>query len=332
MRTAPALLGFCLILTLARTSLGQTVTVHGWDFGVVPYRISAEVPTEQRDNIAWSISVWETLAPVRFVQRTTQSGYLEFVWSAPSPEDAKGCSSVLGQPSLGTVMSVNVQQCADREAAAEVVGRAIGLIGDASRTLPSLYTLQLQPTTNPAPTELPRHQFDRDEIALAIERLNALYGSRFGMNRANGLMLGRRVDFPSIAHWILDIYIGARSQGWNTLDAFAIVLAGVTQSLEWQHANPNRVPLIPTAFNPAVSVDDVEFVAVMERLDAFYQSPDGLRRADGLAANGGPDFHALGTWVFDVYLTERLRGISPTASWTIVENEIRSSDEWRRRH
>ena len=44
---------------------------------------------------------------------------------------------------------------------------------------------------------------------------------------------------------------------------------------------------------------------------------------EGLSPNGGPDFQALATWVFDVYLSERLRGISPAASWVVMENQIR---------
>jgi hypothetical protein len=36
--------------------------------------------------------------------------------------------------------------------------------------------------------------------------------------------------------------------------------------------------------------------------------------------------------VFDVYLNQRLTGASPTAAWTVTENAIRATDEWRSKH
>ena len=65
----------------------------------------------------------------------------------------------------------------------------------------------------------------------------------------------------------------------------------------------------------------------MERLDRFFRASDGLNRIEGLAPSGGPDFQALATWVFDVYLSERLRGISPAASWVVMENQIRGGQQ-----
>jgi hypothetical protein len=70
----------------------------------------------------------------------------------------------------------------------------------------------------------------------------------------------------------------------------------------------------------------------MNRLDTFYRAPEGLQRADGLSIAGGPDFLGIAAWIFDVYLNERLRGVSPTASWVMLENSIRATDEWRRKH
>ena len=112
----------------------------------------------------------------------------------------------------------------------------------------------------------------------------------------------------------------SRSTAFRSLHPRLLAVAGVTQSLEWQHANP-------AAFQPAVSVDDQEFVRVMERLDRFFRASDGLIRIEGLAPSGGPDFQALATWVFDVYLSERLRGISPAASWVVMENQIRGGQQ-----
>ena len=47
---------------------------------------------------------------------------------------------------------------------------------------------------------------------------------------------------------------------------------------------------------------------------------------------GGPDFAGIATWIFDIYLNERLRGISANAAWTVTENAIRATDEWRSKH
>jgi hypothetical protein len=51
-----------------------------------------------------------------------------------------------------------------------------------------------------------------------------------------------------------------------------------------------------------------------------------------LSIGGGPDFLGIAAWVFDIYLGERLRGSSPNAAWVILENSIRATDEWGRKH
>ena len=52
----------------------------------------------------------------------------------------------------------------------------------------------------------------------------------------------------------------------------------------------------------------------------------------GLSISGGPDFLGIATWIFDIYLAERLNGISPNGAWTITENAIRNTGEWRSKH
>ena len=70
----------------------------------------------------------------------------------------------------------------------------------------------------------------------------------------------------------------------------------------------------------------------MERLDAFYQAPEGLQRADGLSIGGGPDFPGIAAWIFDVYLNARHAGRSVEASWGEVVAAVQASDEWRTKH
>jgi hypothetical protein len=165
-----------------------------------------------------------------------------------------------------------------------------------------------------------------------MERLHAFYISRFGLQRPQGLSIGGRPDFLGIAQWIFDVYLGARSGGFHPETAFDIVVAAITQSEEWRSKNPTRRPLTPATFRPAISFSRDEFLEVLNRLDRFYSAPEGLQRPNGLSIAGGPDFLGIATWIFDVYLSERLSGTSPNAAWLLTENAIRNTDEWRSKH
>jgi hypothetical protein len=195
-----------------------------------------------------------------------------------------------------------------------------------------LYNAQLRQSNLTAPTEPTRMQFDRADLLLAMERLHAFYMSRYGLQRPQGLSLGGRPDFVGIAQWIFDIYLAARSGGFSAEGAFDIVIAAITQSQEWRQKNPTRTPLTTASFRAVISFNRDEFLDVLNRLDTFYRAPEGLQRPDGLSIGGGPDFLGIAAWVFDVYLNERLRGTSPTAAWLVLENSIRATDEWRRKH
>jgi Astacin (Peptidase family M12A) len=195
-----------------------------------------------------------------------------------------------------------------------------------------LYDAQLRESTLRTPTESVRSQFDRADLLLAMERLHAFYMSRYGLHRPQGLSINGRPDFVGIAQWLFDIYLGARSRGFSAEGAFDIVIAAITRSDEWRQRNPGRTPLTPSGFQPYVSFNRDEFLDVLNRLDGFYRAPDGLQRAEGLSIAGGPDFLGIAAWVFDIYLNERLRGTSPTAAWVVLENSIRATDEWRRKH
>ena len=183
-----------------------------------------------------------------------------------------------------------------------------------------------------APTEAQRTRFDRADMLLAMERLHGFYMSRMGLQRPQGLSIGGRPDFLGIAQWIFDIYLPARSGGLQPIGAFDIVVAAITRTDEWRQKNPGRTPLTPSTFRAAVSFSRDEFLDVLNRLDRFYAAPEGLRRDNGLSIAGGPDFLGIATWIFDIYLTERLNGISPNGAWTVTENAIRATDEWRSKH
>jgi hypothetical protein len=77
-----------------------------------------------------------------------------------------------------------------------------------------------------------------------------------------------------------------------------------------------------------------ELAATMQWLDEFYRSADGLQRPGGLwrADINAPDSEAIAVWIFDVYLQARLSGKSDAEAREIVIGQIKSTDEWRRKH
>ena len=109
-------------------------------------------------------------------------------------------------------------------------------------------------------------------------------------------------------------------------------VADITQTDEWLAKHPGLQPLTRPSFNPQVRFDRGEFLDVLQRLDGFYRAPEGLQRPNGLSISGGPDFLGIATWMFDVYLNERLSGGSPNVAWTRVVNAIQGTDEWRQKH
>jgi hypothetical protein len=77
-----------------------------------------------------------------------------------------------------------------------------------------------------------------------------------------------------------------------------------------------------------------ELVQVVQWLDEFYRSADGLQRPSGLwlpEANR-PDGEAIGVWVLDVYLQARIGGASTDEARQAVIDSIKATDEWRSKH
>ncbi|MGE3959168.1 MAG: M12 family metallopeptidase [Vicinamibacterales bacterium] len=196
----------------------------------------------------------------------------------------------------------------------------------------SFYRTAMRPMAVTAPVQAPRTRFDRIDFLDAMERLNAFYASPMGLNRDAGLSIGGGPDFLGIATWIFDVYLAARSRGFGKEQSFQIVVADITQTGEWQQKHPGERPLSRPGFTPVVSFDRAEFLNVLRQLDTFYRAPEGLQRPDGLSINGGPDFLGIASWVFDVYLNERLSGGSPNVAWLRVVNAIQATDEWKGKH
>lgn len=77
-----------------------------------------------------------------------------------------------------------------------------------------------------------------------------------------------------------------------------------------------------------------DVVRASQWLHEFYKSADGLQRPDGLWLPGPkqPDFEALGAWIFDVYLNERIKGTPEDDARRVVADAIKGSDELRQLH
>ena len=77
-----------------------------------------------------------------------------------------------------------------------------------------------------------------------------------------------------------------------------------------------------------------EMVSIVQWLDEFYRSQDGLQRPGGLvnASTNRTDGEAIGVWVLDVYLKARIEGASEEEARQQVAGQIKGTDEWRLKH
>jgi hypothetical protein len=118
------------------------------------------------------------------------------------------------------------------------------------------------------------------------------------------------------------------------LALLAIQQYSSVSDLRTQLADAKAQTLSEARASVAASMEgqNVETQRVMTWLNDFYKSADGLQRPEGLWIDGHPDFLGIGTWVFDVYLRNRLRGQSEEQARRSVEEAIKTSDEWRTKH
>jgi len=258
------------------------------------------------------------------------------IWSQPTVHNTPyDFDSLMHYPAFGYNVDPAKPSITPRPAYAAAgarMGRATAPSPGDFTLVSDFYRTQLKAVGAGRPTLPVQTRFNRDEFLGAMNRLHALYTSTLGLSRPNGLSIGGRPDFLGIATWIFDLYLGARSAGFDSTSAFDIVVASVTQTDEWKQKHPGAVSLSAASFTPYVRFDRAEFLSALNQLDAFYSSREGLQRPNGLSLNGAPDFTGIATWIFDVYLNQRLTGGSPTAAWLAVENAIAKTDEWRSKH
>jgi hypothetical protein len=104
-----------------------------------------------------------------------------------------------------------------------------------------------------------------------------------------------------------------------------LATAGATHMYENQ-MDENRNVLRIEHFTPNEMTDTLEW------LDRYYASLAGLQRPDGLVTNGRIEFDAVSQWLFRHYLDARSRGATPQAARASVENAIRATPEWQKKH
>ncbi len=138
----------------------------------------------------------------------------------------------------------------------------------------------------------------------------------------------------------------ASERARSTTTLLAIVIVVLLGQATWQevrvHALRSQLEESQRHFADAVGKAATErlrghradIVNAEQWLHEFYKSADGLQRPNGLWREDRrqPDFEAIGTWMFDVYLTARVSGASDEDARKSIAEAIRASDEWRRLH
>ena len=109
------------------------------------------------------------------------------------------------------------------------------------------------------------------------------------------------------------------------LIAAVLATAGATHMYE-NRGDENRNVLRIKHFTPNEMTDTLEW------LDRYYASSGGLQRPDGLVTNGRIDFDAVSHWLFRHYLDARSRGATPQVARASIENAIRATPEWQKKH
>ena len=289
-----------------------------WDAGVIPYQLADGFTDAERTRILASLDRWMSIAPIVFVPRTTQSGYLNVTRDPATGSQASACFSGVGQPRRGAVVRTNLgPNCTGNHTISHEFGHALGLWHEHQRS-------------------------DRDQY-ITIDLDNVVETARGNFNLLNIPLVGE-YDFGSIMHYGRSEFAIDRAKGAITPHApwasWATRMGTLPEPSDLDHSGVSFLYTqklrestirLPTE-SVRTQFDRADLLLAMERLHAFYMSRMGLNRPQGLSIDGGPDFLGIAQWIFDYYLGARSGGFSAEGAFDIVIAAITQSEEWRQKN
>ena len=306
------------ILPLGATVDSKDVTwlakYNGWEAGVVPVEFAPTVTPVRREMFMRICNeVWAPGTMVLCTPHTSQLGYL-FV-----DDRATTCVSPLGQARRQVRYTMNLgSTCWTNHTVAHELGHVFGFIHEHQRP-------------------------DRDTYITILPE-NVVAGALGNFTKVTSLTdPPGEYDLASIMHYPLtafgidsnhpsmrvnDPYLGQAQSDLGNVPLPSALDKAALLSLSMRYYRP----LPEMTSTPTRAFDRNDFLDAMERLDAFYRSPLGLARTNGLSIDGRPDLLGIATGIFDIYLAARSAGLSEDLSFGHVVNELSRSSEWRTRH